>query len=155
MRSRWSADLPLPFSRHRFNPGHFTVSAFVLSAQADAVLVVFHRKMRRWVQPGGHIEATDPDLLSAARREVAEETGLVDVEVMQSGLFDLNIHQVAARACEPAHQHFDLSFLFRSTGGGAVEGDGVSGVRWVPISKLSTFPDVGLFRAGQRLVTRW
>src|SRR6476659_4087444 len=65
-----------PFSRAAFTPGPFTASAFVLSPDRRRLLVVFHRKLGRWLQPGGHIEPSDASIVDAARREVEEETGV-------------------------------------------------------------------------------
>ena len=67
--------LSAPLSRGHFTPGHLTASAFVVSPD-DELLLIFHRKLGIWVQPGGHIEPGDESLLDAARREVAEEVGL-------------------------------------------------------------------------------
>jgi 8-oxo-dGTP pyrophosphatase MutT (NUDIX family) len=52
---------------------HFTVAIFVV--HAGRVLLHYHRKLGRWLPPGGHIEAKElPD--DAAFREVLEETGI-------------------------------------------------------------------------------
>src|SRR5262245_2433773 len=68
-----------PFARGHLQPGHFTASAFVLSADARALLLIYHPKLEIWVQPGGHVEPGDTDLLAAARRELHEEVGLTDL----------------------------------------------------------------------------
>lgn len=52
----------------------FTVAVFVVCQ--ERVLLHKHRKLGRWLPPGGHIEPNElPD--DAAIREVAEESGLV------------------------------------------------------------------------------
>jgi 8-oxo-dGTP pyrophosphatase MutT (NUDIX family) len=103
-----------PFSRSHFRPGHFTASAFVLSPAGDALVLVWHEKLRRWLQPGGHFEPGDRDLLAAARREVEEETGLRDLRVVVDGLFDVAVHPIPPLGGEPAHEHFDLRLLLRA-----------------------------------------
>src|SRR5437762_10909961 len=45
--------------RRHMSPGHFTASAFVLSPDYDEVLLIFHKKLGRWLQPGGHVDAGD------------------------------------------------------------------------------------------------
>ena len=92
-------------------PGHITVSAWIVDPPCSAALLVHHRKLDRWLQPGGHIE-DDASVLAAARREVAEETGLQAVEVYSDGIFDLDIHAIPARKREPEHLHYDVRFLF-------------------------------------------
>lgn len=103
-----------PFSREHYVPGHFTASAFVCSPERDRVLLIHHAKLGRWLQPGGHVEPTDPDLLAAARREVAEETGLTGLDLLTPGIFDLDVHEIPARRTAPSHEHFDVRFAFVS-----------------------------------------
>src|SRR4051812_38099205 len=63
-----------PFSRHHFQPGHFTASGFILSPDGHSVLLIHHTKLDRWLQPGGHVESVDVSLSASAAREVLEET---------------------------------------------------------------------------------
>src|SRR5436305_15267957 len=66
---------PAPFSRDQFAPGHITTSGLVLSPDGDRILILHHRRLDRWLLPGGHVETTDPTIEAAAAREVLEETG--------------------------------------------------------------------------------
>jgi 8-oxo-dGTP pyrophosphatase MutT (NUDIX family) len=102
---------PDPFSRRTYDPGHITASAFVLSPERSELLLVFHGKLAKWLQPGGHVDPSDADVVAAAEREVREETGVVLLEAGPAILFDLDVHPIPERWNEPAHEHFDVRSL--------------------------------------------
>lgn len=94
--------------------GHFTASAFVVSADGARTLLLHHAKLQRWLQPGGHADG-DADLARVAHREAAEETGLSGL-IVEGGLFDLDRHAIPARGDEPEHWHWDVRYVARCTG---------------------------------------
>jgi 8-oxo-dGTP pyrophosphatase MutT (NUDIX family) len=124
------------FSRDHYFPGHFTASAFVLSPLRDQLLLIRHKKLGMWLQPGGHIEPTDRDLLGAARREVQEETGLSDVTV-ESTLFDLDVHQIPAWQDTPAHLHHDIRILLVAQTSDVLGADDAAEARWFSLEELA------------------
>ena len=140
-----------PFRRDHFAPGHFTASAFILSPAGDALLLVHHAKLDRWLQPGGHVEPGDPDLLAAARREALEEVGLADLTCAAEGPFDLDVHAIPARGAEPAHEHFDVRFLFRAPHQQVHRSEESHDARWVPLRELGTGFDASVLRAVRKL----
>jgi 8-oxo-dGTP pyrophosphatase MutT (NUDIX family) len=147
------AAAPCPFERESFEPGHFTASAFVLSPERDALLLIFHRKLGIWVQPGGHVEPGDVSVEAAARREVLEEVGLSELTRAHDGaLFDVDIHPIPARPSEPAHEHFDVRFLYVARSRGARETDEIAGLAWVPLAEMDGFStDESVRRAVRKL----
>ena len=139
------------FSRYHYAPGHFTASGFVVTAGEGHLLLVFHERLQKWLQPGGHIEPGDDDLWAAARREVTEETGLLDLSTIGDGLFDIDVHHIPASRGEPPHVHHDLRFLFTASGE-AEAGDGVAAVTWVTASEAGTITsDRSVRRAAARI----
>lgn len=129
------------FHDRHFQPGHVTASAFV--ANAGAVLLVHHAKLDKWIQPGGHVESHDSSLEGAARREIAEEVGLDDLEGL--GFLDLDIHSFPERGGDPGHLHFDVRFAFVSPARDVAALDGVIEARWVPfpeVARLAKEPSV-------------
>src|SRR5437016_5383970 len=66
---------PHPLSRKQYAPGHITVSAVVFNPDASSVLIIWHHRLQRWLQPGGHVEDNE-DPFGAAVRETEEETGI-------------------------------------------------------------------------------
>jgi 8-oxo-dGTP pyrophosphatase MutT (NUDIX family) len=92
-----------PYNEHA-DLTHVTASAVVVGRRGTVLHL--HKRLGRWMQPGGHIDPgeTPPE---AARRESIEELGLV-VEHPASGprLLHLDVHEAALR-----HVHLDLRYL--------------------------------------------
>jgi 8-oxo-dGTP pyrophosphatase MutT (NUDIX family) len=101
-------------------PGHITGSAWVLSADCSHCLLLHHRKLNRWLQPGGHADGQH-QIEQVALREAREESGLARLELVQEGPLlvplDIDVHTISARRdsqgnlVEDAHQHHDFRFL--------------------------------------------
>jgi 8-oxo-dGTP pyrophosphatase MutT (NUDIX family) len=89
-------------------PGHLTGSAFVVSDDGERAILLFHRKLRRWLQPGGHADG-DMNLVHVAWREASEETG-IDGLAIDPLPVDLDIHEVRPPSEDP-HLHLDVRFL--------------------------------------------
>lgn len=97
----------------------FTVAVFVV--HQGTVLLHWHRKLGRWLPPGGHIEPNElPG--EAARREVLEETGVPVALVGALGLDetvpDEPIQLVRPEGMQletiaPDHEHIDLVYFAR------------------------------------------
>ena len=94
--------------------GQFTGSAWVLNPARDKVLLIHHRGLDKWFQPGGHAEMTDESLLETARREASEECGLQGLTLLSEDVFDLDIHVIPSKGDVPEHLHFDVRFMFVS-----------------------------------------
>lgn len=143
-----------PFSRDSFHPGHLTASAFVLSPDRSSVLLVFHNKLQRWLQPGGHFDPEDEDVFAAACRELQEETGLSasSIERVAGGLFDVDMHEIPPLRGQPAHHHFDLRVLFWSRTWEVSPGSDAEGVRWTPLGDINEQQsDASVVRAVHKL----
>lgn len=125
-----------PWNRYRYDPGHVTASGFVLAPDRRSVALIHHAKLDVWLQPGGHIEEDDASHEAAARREIAEECHVTDLETV--GVFDIDIHVFPAQHDQPQHLHFDLRWAFAATTAEMSPGDGALGVRWVPLSEAQS-----------------
>lgn len=88
--------------------GHLTGSALVVDASGTRSLLMLHRKLGRWFQPGGHADG-DTNLAAVALREASEETGIAGLRVVVPAI-DLDVHLVSPPNEEP-HLHLDLRFL--------------------------------------------
>lgn len=124
------------FLRENYTPGHFTASAFVISPDWQRVLLILHSKLGRWLQPGGHVDPTDASLEAAARRELAEETNLTNVTLAQPHPLDIDVHVIPARGELPAHEHFDVRFLFIAHDVAPEAASDALDAKWFDLSEL-------------------
>lgn len=122
--------------------GHITGSAWMLSPNLDSVLLIHHRKLGIWFQPGGHVDLADQSIFATAEREALEETGLASINMLTDRIFDIDIHQIPARKGTQAHLHYDIRIL------GIAESlelnadfNEVSGIKWLNIEKALSEED--------------
>jgi 8-oxo-dGTP pyrophosphatase MutT (NUDIX family) len=121
-------DEPDPFSSSSFEPGHITASAFVVHPTERSVALVLHSKLKRWLQPGGHVETSDTSIVAAAIREVAEEVGVGPAD--DPWLLDVDVHVFPERHDVPRHLHHDVRVAFTADSSRLRIGDGADDVRW-------------------------
>ena len=133
-------------------PGHFTGSAWLVSADGARVLLMHHRKLDRWLQPGGHADG-DAELARVALREAQEETGVADLRI-EGGIFDIDRHRIPARASEPEHWHYDVRHVVRA---GSDErfaiNDESRALAWRPVAEVAA--DASLDVSLRRMARRW
>lgn len=121
--------------------GHVTGSGWVLSPDRNAVLLMHHRKLDRWFQPGGHCDG-DPDVREVAMKEVMEETGIADLQPLRDGIFDVDVHLIPASKDIPEHYHYDVRFAFKAAEGQEIMLNSESkDVQWVPIEEVRNAND--------------
>ena len=134
------------FIRKNFD-GHITTSAFIVDPAHTKILLLRHKSLNRWLQPGGHVEGDDTLLLSALR-EANEETGIPKVEMKNIPTFsnsevpfDIDSHYIPAnpKKQEDGHYHHDLRYLFEYTGDGNIifNTDESTGLKWVKLDELA------------------
>lgn len=125
----------------------FTVAAFIVFK--NKVLLVHHPRYDKWLGPGGHIELDeDPD--EALFREIKEETGLDDIEVLSSkpkindpgrkALYTpnyLDIHDA-----NPPHRHIALIYFCRTKTNNHVMSDEHTEARWFNTAELESSKDL-------------
>jgi 8-oxo-dGTP pyrophosphatase MutT (NUDIX family) len=144
------ASSPQSFERAHV-PGHFTGSAWLVSADGQRVLLTHHRKLGRWLQLGGHADG-DADLAAVALREAREESGLTGLELVP-GIFDIDRHAIPERGGEPEHWHYDVRFVVRATTSEAFELSEESlALAWKPVPEIASDPeaDASLRRMAQK-----
>lgn len=153
-------------------PGHITGSAWILSSDRSQHLLVHHRKLDRWLQPGGHADG-ETDVAEVALREAIEETGLQslrfvgnDSMLVQRGCgvlpLDVDVHQIPERRTaagdliDPAHEHHDVRFLFVAAPCEAIRISNEShDVRWFAAEEIALLPtDESVLRMLRKVTAR-
>jgi 8-oxo-dGTP pyrophosphatase MutT (NUDIX family) len=127
--------------------GHLTASAWIINSERTHTLLVHHRRLDRWFQPGGHIE-DDTDLLSASLREAMEESGLQVLTPQSHAIFDIDVHPIPANPKESGHLHYDIRFAFRTAPGATPRASAESkAARWFSLEEVAQVnPDPSLAR---------
>ena len=121
--------------------GHVTGSAFIVDASGSRVLLTHHRKLNRWLQPGGHADGVT-DVHRVAMTEAEEESGLVSITFVTRDLLDVDIHAIPARPDEPEHFHYDCRFLLQAgTDDEFVVSDESHDLAWVALGDLESYTD--------------
>jgi 8-oxo-dGTP pyrophosphatase MutT (NUDIX family) len=121
--------------------GHVTGSAWIINREGTHVLMMHHKKIDRWFQPGGHCDG-DPDVQAVARKEALEETG-VEVEAAGTGIFDVDVHVIPARKEVPEHKHYDIRFLFSAVMAeeNLANNEEANAVKWIPLGEVHLYND--------------
>lgn len=127
------------------DPVHVTGSGLVLGPRGTVLHV--HRKLGKWLQPGGHVDAGEAPW-DAACREAAEETGL-PVRHPDAGYY---LVQVDVHPAANDHFHLDLRYLLLCDDIEPAPPPGESQqVRWWSLEEAAGVADPGLADAIRRL----
>jgi 8-oxo-dGTP pyrophosphatase MutT (NUDIX family) len=139
------------FSRAHFAPGHITASCYIIDGE-ERLLLHHHRRLGRWLQMGGHVEAGELPS-SAALREGREESGLSDLALVFDGIFDLDVHAIPAGKGEPDHLHFDVRYLAQTSAPSAIARDANESddLTWVTLDRAE---ELMAEEAGSRVIRK-
>ncbi|MDQ0959280.1 ADP-ribose pyrophosphatase YjhB (NUDIX family) [Streptomyces sp. B4I13] len=121
--------------------GHVTASALVIDPERGRVLLTLHKKMRMWLQTGGHCEPGDATLADAALREGTEESGVPGLSLLPGGPVRLDRHHT------PCAWHYDVQYAALAPAG-AVEtiSDESLDLRWFAYDKVGSVADTSVVR---------
>lgn len=122
------------FSRTNLR-GHITASALVVDSNYN-VLLNHHKLLEKWLTFGGHSDG-DNNSLNVAKREVVEESGIVKFDDLGGKIFDVDVHLIPENQAkkEPAHYHYDITFLFIAKDRNFKISDESQEIKWVTIQQ--------------------
>ncbi len=138
---------------------HFTGTAFTI--YKDQVLLLFHKKLKSWLPPGGHIEENELPH-ECAIRETKEETG-IDIEIISdssnfkpskeafeipSSFICLEEH-IPKHENKEEHKHIDLIFIAKPKGDFIFEKEFENSfgelVKWFSLDEINKIPNEEIF----------
>jgi 8-oxo-dGTP pyrophosphatase MutT (NUDIX family) len=121
--------------------GHITASALVIDPERERVLLTLHKKLRMWLQMGGHCEPEDTALAGAALREATEESGIAGLALLPGGPVRLDRHLT------PCAWHLDVQYAALAPAG-AVEAisDESLDLRWFSYDRVADVADDSVVR---------
>ncbi|MBB5936828.1 NUDIX hydrolase [Streptomyces zagrosensis] len=125
--------------------GHLTASALVIDPPRERVLLTLHRKLRMWLQMGGHCEPQDATLADAALREATEESGISGLTLLPGGPVRLDRHRT------PCAWHLDVQYaaLAPADAQAAISDESLD-VRWFGYAEVAGVADASVVQLAQR-----
>lgn len=121
--------------------GHITSSAIVLDKTHKYILLAFHNIYKSWAWLGGHADG-EFDLEKLSKREVQEETGLEDLELISNDYSSIEILTVDGHIKRgeyvSSHLHYNVTYLYEGDMEKhiRIKSDENSNVGWIKIDDL-------------------
>jgi 8-oxo-dGTP pyrophosphatase MutT (NUDIX family) len=137
--------------------GHITGSAWIVSPDRKQCVLLHHKKLDRWLQPGGHADG-ERDVFKVALKEAQEETGLMGFMLPDQNVFDIDIHEIPARGSDLAHLHYDIRFLLVANPSEGLPGNEESHrVEWIDLSKVEVLVhgERSIMRMVEKTMDKW
>lgn len=121
--------------------GHITASGLVIDPERGRVLLTLHKKLRMWLQMGGHCEPGDTALADSALREATEESSIEGLTLLPGGPVRLDRHHT------PCAWHLDVQYAALAPAD-AVEAisDESLDLRWFAYDEIPTVADESVVR---------
>jgi 8-oxo-dGTP pyrophosphatase MutT (NUDIX family) len=125
--------------------GHITASALVVAPDSGRVLLTLHRKLRMWLQMGGHCEPEDTSLAGAALREATEESGIAGLRLLRPEPVRLDRHHT------PCAWHLDVQYAAVAPANAVeVVSEESLDLRWYAFDEVGSVADESVERLAAR-----
>ncbi|MEI6532883.1 MAG: NUDIX domain-containing protein [Candidatus Roizmanbacteria bacterium] len=130
----------------------YTATGYVINRAKSKMLLIFHKKLQKWVPPGGHLDVGELPHLGAIR-EVKEETGVVATIIPNGYEFGINsqdesqlptpyciLHEhIPANKNVAEHMHIDFIYLLEAEENNLVfQLQEVSDAKWMTLEEINS-----------------
>jgi len=144
----------------------FTTTVYII--KEDTVLLIFHRKLKKWLPPGGHIDPNETPPY-AAIREALEETGLEIEIIPQENIwverFNATsflrpylclLEEIPEHNGIAKHQHMDFVYLGRQIGGSLIQNKlEIEDIKWFTQEEVTFLEsDVDIFLDTKQIIKK-
>ena len=132
------------FNRKNFK-GHITASGYIYCKEEKKLLLLEHKTLKKFLQPGGHVELYDDEMINSAQREIEEETGIKNLNIVNVAVdvnipIDINTHYIpkSEKKNEEEHYHHDFRYLFlvNNIKDIKIDFNESNGYKWIDIEKI-------------------
>lgn len=118
----------------------YCASAYTIDFENGRVLLMYNKKLNKWLQPGGHIEGKETPI-ETAKRETLEETG-IEIKII-GPTFDNILYQPIAteRYQNKVGDMIDIQYLAIPLNKELMNLEN-NIVKWFAINELEQFTDI-------------
>lgn len=128
-----------------------TGSAWIFNPNNGKVLLTQHKKLKKWIQLGGHYETPDlENIQKTALREAKEESGIENITPHSNEIFNIDIY-LSASGTNPYYL-YDFCFLFYTLEETIISSNESMDMQWVSTGKISTSEQ---FKSISNLAKKW
>ena len=113
---------------------HFTATGYVFNTEMTKTLLVYHKKLQKWMPAGGHVDSGEMPH-DAVVREIFEETGIkanfaqlpnIDVLLNPESEWEIPrpyytmLQLISANSKQSQHYHYDFIYVLQAAEDGLV-----------------------------------
>lgn len=134
--------------------GHITASGVLFDADYSHVLLTEHKKLKRWLQLGGHSDG-DKNSLHVAIKEAQEESGIAQVQPIFETIVDVDVQPIPYYAKKNVlpHWHYDMRFFLVTPQKEFVVSDESESLKWFGFAEFEK--EFANDPSMMRLHTKW